>query len=197
VPSTQSLSNRSLASDPPRQFCDQMSLISSDNIVQKGVRRDAAKPNGGSQSVASLQALTLDWHAGAIGAVLSVNFGRQGRREILPRRLPLRGSATFDCSCKSSPPRRRTEGGLRALLVPSAFQGSAGGRSRPRRHWASRSSGIAAQAASGPFLLICFFADLDIEILRSVCGDPPHQRSPATAIEPAGQDLGPPLAPGN
>src|SRR6201984_2705319 len=37
VPSTQSLSNRSLASDPPRQFCDQMSLISSDNIVQKGL----------------------------------------------------------------------------------------------------------------------------------------------------------------
>ena len=37
VPSTQSLSNRSLASDPSRQFCDQMSLISSDNIVQKGL----------------------------------------------------------------------------------------------------------------------------------------------------------------
>ena len=35
VPSTQSLSNRSLASDPPRQFCDQMSL--SDNIIQKGL----------------------------------------------------------------------------------------------------------------------------------------------------------------
>ncbi len=85
MPSTQSLSNRSLASDAGRQFCDQMSLISSDNIVQKGlacgrhwsgncplisgakgaarscpagsiaevghsvVRRDAAKPNGGSQ----------------------------------------------------------------------------------------------------------------------------------------------------
>ena len=29
--------NRSLASDPPRQFCGQMSLISSDNIVQKGL----------------------------------------------------------------------------------------------------------------------------------------------------------------
>ena len=37
MPGTQSLSNRSLASDPPRQFCDQMSLISSDNIVQKGL----------------------------------------------------------------------------------------------------------------------------------------------------------------
>ena len=37
MPSTQSLSNWSLASDPPRQFCDQMSLISSDNIVQKGL----------------------------------------------------------------------------------------------------------------------------------------------------------------
>jgi Phosphoenolpyruvate-dependent sugar phosphotransferase system, EIIA 2 len=35
VPSTQSLSNRSLASDPPRQFCDQMSL--SDSIIQKGL----------------------------------------------------------------------------------------------------------------------------------------------------------------
>ena len=40
-------------------------------------------------------------------------------------------------------------------------------------------------------------ADLDIEILRSVRGRPPHHRSPATAIEPAGQDLGAPLAPGN
>ena len=37
MPGTQSLSNRSLASDPPRQFCGQMSLISSDNIVQKGL----------------------------------------------------------------------------------------------------------------------------------------------------------------
>jgi hypothetical protein len=37
VPGTQSLSNRSLASDPPRQFRDQMSLISIDNIVQKGL----------------------------------------------------------------------------------------------------------------------------------------------------------------
>jgi len=35
VPSTQSLSNRSLASDPPRKFRDQMSL--SDNIIQKGL----------------------------------------------------------------------------------------------------------------------------------------------------------------
>ncbi len=31
------LSNWSLASDPPRQFCDQMSPISSNNIVQKGL----------------------------------------------------------------------------------------------------------------------------------------------------------------
>ena len=37
VPGTQSLLNRPLASDPPRQFCHQMSLISSDNIVQKGL----------------------------------------------------------------------------------------------------------------------------------------------------------------
>src|SRR5262249_8219099 len=34
-----------------------------------------------------------DWHSGAIGAVLSVNFGRQGRPEILPRRLHRRGGA--------------------------------------------------------------------------------------------------------
>src|SRR4029077_6546301 len=33
------------------------------------------------------------WHSGAIGAVLSVNFGRQGRPEILPRRLHRRGGA--------------------------------------------------------------------------------------------------------
>ncbi len=69
MPSTQSLSNRSLASDPPRQFCDQMSPISSDNSRK-------------------------DWHSGAIGAVLSVNFGRQGRPEILPRRLHRRGGAS-------------------------------------------------------------------------------------------------------
>ena len=37
MPSTQSLSNRSLAGDPPRQFCDQMSLTSIDNLVQKGL----------------------------------------------------------------------------------------------------------------------------------------------------------------
>jgi hypothetical protein len=42
-----------------------------------------------------------------------------------------------------------------------------------------------------------FFADFDIEILRSVDGGiAPHHRSPASAIEPAGQDLGAPLAPG-
>jgi hypothetical protein len=35
-----------------------------------------------------------DWHSGAIGAVLSVNFGRQGRPEILPRRLHRRGGAS-------------------------------------------------------------------------------------------------------
>ena len=68
-PSTQSLSNRSLASDPPRQFCDQMSL-SDKTLCRK------------------------DWHSGAIGAVLSVNFGRQGRPEILPRRLDRRGGAS-------------------------------------------------------------------------------------------------------
>ena len=58
-PSTQSLSNRSLASDPPRQFCDQMSL-SDKTLCRK------------------------DWHSGAIGAVLSVNFGRQGRPDPAP-----------------------------------------------------------------------------------------------------------------
>jgi hypothetical protein len=35
-----------------------------------------------------------------------------------------------------------------------------------------------------------FFADFDIEILRSVDGGvAPHHRSPTSAIEPAGQDL--------
>jgi hypothetical protein len=44
-----------------------------------------------------------DWHAGAIGAVLSVNFGRQGRPEILPRRLHRRGGASVEktgCSAR-------------------------------------------------------------------------------------------------
>src|SRR5215510_5026643 len=35
-----------------------------------------------------------DWHSGAIGAVLSVNFQRQGRPEILPRPLHRRGGAS-------------------------------------------------------------------------------------------------------
>src|SRR4051794_13145521 len=36
----------------------------------------------------------------------------------------------------------------------------------------------------------CFFADFDIEILHSVHrGVAPHHRGPASAIEPAGQDL--------
>jgi hypothetical protein len=47
-----------------------------------------------------------DWHAGAIGAVLSVNFGRQGRREILPRRLDRRGGASV---VRLATPRNRTE----------------------------------------------------------------------------------------
>jgi hypothetical protein len=35
-----------------------------------------------------------------------------------------------------------------------------------------------------------FFADFDIEILRSAHGGvAPHHRSPASAMEPAGQDL--------
>ena len=42
-----------------------------------------------------------------------------------------------------------------------------------------------------------FFADFDIEILRSVHGGvAPHHRSPASAIKPAGQDPGAPQAPG-
>jgi hypothetical protein len=41
-----------------------------------------------------------------------------------------------------------------------------------------------------------FLADFDIEILHSVYdGVAPHHRSPASAIKPAGQDLGAPLAP--
>jgi hypothetical protein len=41
-----------------------------------------------------------------------------------------------------------------------------------------------------------FFADFDIEILHSVDGGvAPHHRSPTSAMEPAGQDLGAPLAP--
>jgi len=39
-------------------------------------------------------------------------------------------------------------------------------------------------------------ADFDIEILHSAHdGIAPHHRSPASAIKPAGQDLGAPLAP--
>jgi hypothetical protein len=49
---------------PPRQFCDATTLS------------------------------RKDWHSGAIGAVLSVNFGRQGRSEILPRRLHRPGGAS-------------------------------------------------------------------------------------------------------
>src|SRR5271169_2903579 len=41
------------------------------------------------------------------------------------------------------------------------------------------------------------FADFDMEVLRSVRrGVAPHHRSPTSAIEPAGQDLQAPLAPG-
>jgi hypothetical protein len=54
----------------PRQFCDQMSPSRATTLSRK------------------------DWHSGAIGAVLSVNFGRQGRPEILPRRLHRRGGAS-------------------------------------------------------------------------------------------------------
>jgi hypothetical protein len=40
-----------------------------------------------------------------------------------------------------------------------------------------------------------FFADFDIEILRSVSRRRAHYRSPTSAMESAGQDLGAPLAP--
>ena len=75
APSTQSLSNRSLASDPPRQFCVHPgnSAIKCRHLEQQHYRKD--------------------WQSGAIGAVLSVNFGRQRRPEILPRRLH-RGGAS-------------------------------------------------------------------------------------------------------
>ena len=44
-----------------------------------------------------------DWHAGAIGAVLSSVSGRQGRREILPRRLHRRGGLRW---CGATPRNR-------------------------------------------------------------------------------------------
>ena len=46
-------------------------------------------------------------------------------------------------------------------------------------------------AATSALLIVCFWVDFDIEILHSVRGDvTPHHRSPATAMKPAGQDLG-------
>jgi hypothetical protein len=54
--------------------------------------------------------------------------------------------------------------------------------------------GFAALTDIGDFA--GFLADFDIEILHSVYdGVAPHHRSPASAIKPAGQDLGAPLAP--
>jgi hypothetical protein len=49
--------------------------------------------------------------------------------------------------------------------------------------------GFAAGTGSTDNVESRFFVDCDIEILRSVHGGvAPHHRSPATAIEPAGQD---------
>jgi hypothetical protein len=54
--------------------------------------------------------------------------------------------------------------------------------------------GFAALTDNGNFA--GFLADFDIEILHSVYdGVAPHHRSPASAIKPAGQDLGAPMAP--
>jgi hypothetical protein len=53
-----------------------------------------------------------------------------------------------------------------------------------------RLDGLADGADDGDFDGDRFFADFDIEILRSVDdGLVPHHRSPTAAIKPAGQDL--------
>jgi hypothetical protein len=41
-----------------------------------------------------ISACRKDWHSAAIGAVLLSNLGRQGRSEILPRRLDRRCGAS-------------------------------------------------------------------------------------------------------
>jgi hypothetical protein len=61
----------------------------------------------------------------------------------------------------------------------------------------ARGSGIASGDGFAAAAPVCagerFFADLDIEILRSVDdGITPHHRSPTSASKPAGQDLGAP-----
>ncbi len=59
------------------------------------------------------------------------------------------------------------------------------------RSLAARCEGFAAGAGIADDAESCFFIDRDIEILRSVQGGvAPHHRSPASAIEPAGQDPG-------
>ena len=61
-----------------------------------------------------------------------------------------------------------------------------------------RLDGLADGADDADFEGDRFFADFDIEILRSVDdGLAPHHRSPAAAIKPAGQDLRAPLGAGN
>jgi hypothetical protein len=62
---------------------------------------------------------------------------------------------------------------------------------------AVRLDGSADGADDADFAGDRFFADFDIEILRSVDdGLAPHHRSPTSAIKPAGQDLRAPQAPG-
>ena len=59
---------------------------------------------------------------------------------------------------------------------------------------AIRLDGLADGADDADFAGDRFFADFDIEILRSVDdGLAPHHRSPTSAIKPAGQDLRAPL----
>lgn len=59
------------------------------------------------------------------------------------------------------------------------------------RSLAARCEGFVAGAGIADDAESCFFLDSDIEILRSVQGGvAPHHRSPASAMEPAGQDPG-------
>jgi hypothetical protein len=55
--------------------------------------------------------------------------------------------------------------------------------------------GFAVGTAAGADALGPFFEDLDIESLVRFRGGAPHHLSPTSAMEPAGQDLGAPLAP--
>jgi hypothetical protein len=58
-------------------------------------------------------------------------------------------------------------------------------------------AGFAVGPGAADDAAVCFFADFDIEILRSVHGGvAPHHRSPITANKPAGQDLKARWAPG-